>query len=156
KKYGEGVRHVMARRGQLVWFYVAGCVLVIVLLLSGVGREIFPTVDVGQFELRFHAPTGTKIEATEQIASKIMDIIKGEVGSDNVEMSVGFVGVQPPNYPINTIYLWTSGSEEGVLQVQLKRGTRVHVEDLKERLRRKFSSDMSDIRVSFEPSDIVS
>jgi multidrug efflux pump subunit AcrB len=156
EKYGDGVQRVMARRGALVVFYLAGCVVVIVLLLSGLGREIFPTVDVGQFELRFHAPTGTKIEATEQIASKIMDAIRGEVGADNVETSVGFVGVQPPNYPINTIYLWTSGSEEGVLQVQLKRGTRVRVEELKERLRRKFAGDLSDVRVSFEPSDIVS
>jgi multidrug efflux pump subunit AcrB len=85
-----------------------------------------------------------------------MDTIRGEVGKDNIEISVGFVGVQPPNYPINTIYLWTSGPEEGVLQVQLKRGTGVRVEDLKERLRRKFASEMPDLRVSFEPSDIVS
>jgi len=40
---------------------------------------------------------------TEQVASKIMDMIKGEVGADNVDISIGFVGVQPPNYPINTI-----------------------------------------------------
>ena len=156
QKYGEGVRNIMSRRGTLVSVYLAGCVVVIVLLLSVVGREIFPNVDVGQFELRFHAPTGTRIEVTEQVALKIMDIIKGEVGADNVDISIGFVGVQPPNYPINTIYLWTSGSEEGVLQVQLKRGTRVRVEDLKERLRRKFASNMPDVRISFEPSDIVS
>jgi multidrug efflux pump subunit AcrB len=156
QKYEESVRKVMSRRGTLVGLYLATCIVVIVLLLSAVGREIFPNVDVGQFELRFHAPTGTQIQATEQVASKIMDLIKGEVGADNVDISIGFVGVQPPNYPINTIYLWTSGSEEGVLQVQLKRGTRVRVEDLKERLRQKFASDMPDVRISFEPSDIVS
>jgi multidrug efflux pump subunit AcrB len=156
EKYSLNVQSVMARRGQLVGLYLAGCVVVIVFLLSAVGREIFPSVDVGQFQLRFHAPTGTRIEETEKFASKIMDMIKSEVGKDNVEISIGFVGVQPPNYPINTIYLWTSGSEEGVLQVQLKRGTRVHVEDLKERLRQKFASDMPDLRISFEPSDIVS
>jgi multidrug efflux pump subunit AcrB len=43
-----------------------------------------------------------------------------------------------------------------VLQVQLKRGTRVRGDELKERLRRKFTSNLSDVRVSFEPSDIVS
>ena len=69
QKYGEGVQNIMSRRGALVSVYLAGCVVVIVLLLSAVGREIFPNVDVGQFELRFHATTGTRIEVTEQIAS---------------------------------------------------------------------------------------
>ena len=156
ERYGNAVQRVMKRRGLLVATYLVGCTVLVVLLLSVLGTEIFPIVDVGQFQLRFHAPTGTRIEATEQVASKIMDTIRGEVGKDNIEISVGFVGVQPPNYPINTIYLWTSGPEEGVLQVQLKRGTGVRVEDLKERLRRKFASEMPDLRVSFEPSDIVS
>ena len=156
ERYGNAVERVMKRRGLLVGIYLAGCTILVVLLLSALGTEIFPNVDVGQFQLRFHAPTGTRIEATEQVAAKIMDIIRGEVGSDNVEISIGFIGVQPPNYPINTIYLWTSGSEEGVLQVQLKRATKVRIEELKERLRRKFASDMPDLRISFEPSDIVS
>jgi hypothetical protein len=66
---------------------------------------------------------GTRLERTEQIALQTLNAIKREVGLDNVEISFGFVGTQPPNYPINTIYLWSSGSEEAVLQVQLKRST---------------------------------
>jgi hypothetical protein len=70
-------------------------------------------------------------------------VIKREVGPDNVEISLGFVGTQPPNYPINTIYLWSSGSEEAVLQVQLKRGTGIGIEDLKERLRQKLPQELA-------------
>jgi multidrug efflux pump subunit AcrB len=73
-----------------------------------------------------------------------------------VEISLGFVGTQPPNYPINTIYLWSSGSEEAVLQVQLKPGTAIRIEDLKERLRQKLPQELAGVRFSFEPSDIVS
>ena len=73
-----------------------------------------------------------------------------------MEISLGFVGTQPPNYPINTIYLWSSGSEEAVLQVQLKRGTGIGIEDLKERLRQKLPQELPGVRFSFEPSDIVS
>ena len=40
---------------------------------------------------------------------------------DNIEISLGFVGVQNAAYPINTIHLWTSGPEEAVMQVQLNR-----------------------------------
>ena len=73
-----------------------------------------------------------------------------------MEISLGFVGTQPPNYPINTIYLWSSGSEEAVLQVQLKPGTAIRIEDLKERLRQKLPQELAGVRFSFEPSDIVS
>jgi multidrug efflux pump subunit AcrB len=54
------------------------------------------------------------------------------------------------------IYLWNGGSEEGVLQVQLKRGTPIRIEELKERLRKRFAEQLPDVSFSFEPSDIVS
>src|SRR5439155_17203398 len=97
-------------------------VAVLIILVAGhfLGREIFPIVDAGQFELRMRAPAGTRIEATENLARKTLDVIGREVGPENVAITGGFVGVQNPAYPINTIYLWTSGSEEAVLDVQLK------------------------------------
>ncbi|HXJ75273.1 MAG TPA: efflux RND transporter permease subunit, partial [Candidatus Dormibacteraeota bacterium] len=52
--------------------------------------------------------------------------------------------------------LWNGGSEEGVLQVQLKPGAPVRIEDLKERLRVRFAQELPDVTASFEPSDIVS
>jgi len=134
-----------------------GVSLGLVWLLGGrLGTEIFPTVDAGQFQLRLRAPTGTRIERTEVIAKNVLDAIKAEVGADNVEISLAFVGVQPPNFPINTIYLWTGGPEEAVLQVQLKHGAGGPVEKLKERLRDKLAAAMPEVRFSFEPSDIVS
>ena len=41
-----------------------------------IGTEIFPTVDTSQFQLRLRAPTGTRIERTELIALKALDVIK--------------------------------------------------------------------------------
>ena len=79
-----------------------------------------------------------------------------EAGAENVAITLGFVGVHAPSYPINLIYLWNGGSEEGVLQVQLKPGAPVRIEDLKERLRRKFAVQLPEVSFSFEPSDIVS
>ena len=88
------------------------------------GREIFPVVDAGQFELRLRAPAGTRIEKTEQLAQQTLDVISTRSRRrDNVaDLASGYVGVQPGAYPVNTIHLWTSGPEEAVLQVQLKPG----------------------------------
>ena len=66
---------------------------------------------------------------------KALDIIKHEVGPGNIAIESDFVGVQPPNYPINTIFLFTSGPHEAVMLVALKPEALLHGEDLKERLR---------------------
>ncbi len=142
-----------------------------------VGREIFPAVDAGQFQLRLKAPTGTRIEVTEQMAVQALDAIKNAVGPENVAISLGYVGLIPSSYPINTIYLWTSGPEEAVLRVAFKPGSGVRVDELKERLRQELAPVLKQwlqgrlvsqnlsvaeaerraggIRLSFEPADIV-
>src|ERR1700726_1927355 len=155
-RYDRFARAVMKRRRVVVLSYLIISGAIIVLVGSSLGTEIFPTVDTGQLQLHLRAPAGTRIERTEQIALQTLDVIKREVGPDNVDISLGFVGTQPPNYPINTIYLWSSGSEEAVLQVQLKRGTKIGIEDLKERLRQKLPQELPGVRFSFEPGAIVS
>src|SRR5688572_14435729 len=146
---------VVRLRWVVVPLYLVVALAVIYFVGRTLGREIFPIVDAGQFTLRVRAPAGTRIERTEQLALKTLDAIKQEVGQDNVSISMGFVGVQPGAYPVNTIHLWTSGPEETVLQVQLKPGA-ARVEELKETLRVKLAQQFPDVRFSFEPSDIVS
>jgi len=69
---------------------------------------------------------------------------------------LGFVGAQPPSYPINSIYLWTSGPQEAVLLVALKQGSSIRLADFKERLRQKLADALPGTAVSFEAGDIVS
>ena len=154
--YKSGLQRVMRVRWLVVGAYVVASGLVIVLIGRQLGTEIFPRVDAGQLQLRLRAPTGTHVTGTEAIALQVLDIIKQEAGADNVAITLGFVGVHAPSYPINLIYLWNGGSEEGVLQVQLKPGSRIGIEQLKERLRKKFAEQLPDVSFSFEPSDIVS
>src|SRR6266849_5655720 len=87
---------------------------------------------------------------------KALDIIKDEVGPENVEISSAFIGVQPAQYPVNTIYLFTSGPHEAVMLVALKQSARLHGEELKERLRARLSHELPDTAFSFEAGDIVS
>jgi multidrug efflux pump subunit AcrB len=154
-RYRDLSARVVRRRWIVVPAYLVAAGLIIVLVGGALGRAIFPTVDAGQFTLRMRAPAGTRIEETEKLANKALDIIRREVGADNVEITLGFVGVQNAAYPINTIYLWTSGPEEAVLQVQLKPKAAIRVADLEEQLRQKLAQELPRVRYSFEPSDIV-
>ncbi len=113
----------------------------VVLLGQQLGTEIFPQVDAGQFQFRLRGPDGTRIEQTEEITREALDFIGKEVGPENVAITLGYVGVVPSSYPINSVYLWTGGPEEAVMRVSLKRGV-VRVEDLKRRLRERLPAHL--------------
>ncbi|HZR20123.1 MAG TPA: efflux RND transporter permease subunit, partial [Verrucomicrobiae bacterium] len=137
-----------------LYLVVAGAVI----LLAGerLGTEIFPKVEAGQIQVRLRGPTGTELSGTESIALRALELIKEEVRPENVALTLGFLGVHGAAYPINFIYLWNGGPEEGVLQVQLKAGAPIKIEPLKERLRKVFAEQLPGVSFSFEPSDIVS
>jgi multidrug efflux pump subunit AcrB len=155
-RYGGFVRRTVKHGGPVVGAYLVVAFCFIWLFGGGLGREIFPKVDAGQIQVRLRAPAGTSVDRTEAIALKTLDLIQQQVGPQDVEVTLGFVGVHAPSYPINLIYLWNGGPEEGVVQVQLKREAKVRLEDLKERLRGELKARMPEVEFSFEPSDIVS
>jgi multidrug efflux pump subunit AcrB len=155
-RYTGVVRSIVAARGIVVTAYLVLAVLILLLLTPRLGTEIFPQVDAGQLQLRVRAPAGARIATTEKVALRVLDIVKQEAGgADKVEVTLGLVGTHAPNYPINLIYLWNGGSNEAVLQVQFKPGSGLRMEPLKERLRRRFATEVPDVSFSFEPSDIV-
>jgi multidrug efflux pump subunit AcrB len=152
-----GVAHWVGGRPWLVVTgYVVTAAAVIGVVGLRLGTDIFPLTETGQLQVRLRAPAGTQIDGTEALALQTLDIVKGEVGPENVAITLGFVGVHPSAYPINFIYLWNGGPEEAVVQVELKPGTPVHVEALKDRLRQTFAEAMPNVSFSFEPSDIIS
>lgn len=154
--YGRLVRGVVGLRYGLIPLYLALTAGVVGILGGRLGTEIFPLVDSGQLALRLKAPTGTRVEVTEQLALKALELIAAEAGPDSVALTLGLAGVHAPNYPVNLIHLWNGGPEEAHLSVQLKPGAPIRVPELRERLRTAFAERLPELRVSFEPSDIVS
>ena len=142
-------------RAVLVALYVVVTVAVVAGVGLHLGREIFPTGGAPQFQLRFRGPAGMKFEATERLADDVLDEIKDAAGPGNVDITLGFIGVQPSAYPINTVFLWTGGSQEGVLQIALNPHARLRLADFEEELRRRFAKRFPDAQFSFEPGDIV-
>ncbi len=156
ESYGRAIWGIVRLRWLVVPAYLAATVAVVFLVGRTLGVEIFPKVDAGRFQLRMRAPDGTRYEKTELLALEALRQIEKEVGKDEVETSVGYVGLLPSTYPINAIFQWTGGPEEAILRVALKEGSHVNIEQLKERLRETLAKQMPGVRLSFEPADIVS
>jgi multidrug efflux pump subunit AcrB len=158
-KLRSAYNHYLGAALKLRWPLVAGYLVVagvlIALLVPRLGTELFPQTDPPQFQVRLRAPTGTRIERTEVIALKALDVMRNEIGPENVSITTAFIGVQPASYPINTIFLWTSGPHEAVLTVAVKPEARRGSPELRERLRKKLHEALPNVAVSFEAGDIV-
>jgi multidrug efflux pump subunit AcrB len=151
----RSLQRLMRARGLLVTVYAVVAVAVVAVVGVRLGREIFPTGGAHEFQLRFRGPAGTKFESTERLADDVLAEIKQAAGPGNVEVSLGYVGVQPSSYPINTVFLWTGGSQEGVLHVALNADARIRLGDFEEDLRHRFATRFPLAQFSFEPGDIV-
>jgi multidrug efflux pump subunit AcrB len=119
------------------------------------GTELFPDANAPLLRMRLRAPAGTRIEETERIVLRALDVIQRDAGRDNVEITSDFLGVVPSSYPVDLIHLFTSGPQEAIVQVALKADA-PRGEGLRERIRADLRRVLPDCHVSFEAADIVS
>ncbi|HXJ00780.1 MAG TPA: efflux RND transporter permease subunit [Micropepsaceae bacterium] len=154
--YAGSLNPLLAWRWLIASVYLVAAIATIIVLFPRLGTDIFPKADAAQLQLRIRAPAGTQLERTEGYTQKILKLIKEEAGDANVGVSLALIGVHGSAYPINFIYLWNSGPQESVLQVELKGSSHTNIGALRERLRQRIAKDMSEVQVSFEPADIVS
>jgi RND family efflux transporter MFP subunit len=162
QKFVALCRAAVGIRWLLVPVGLAGCLAVAWLTGRTLGLEIFPRIDAGRFQVRIEAPTGTRIEKTEQIVQRVLEVVDEETGgtkagaSSVVDISVGYAGLIPSSYPINAIYQWTGGPEEAVLRVAMRPDAHVDIAALIARLRERLPGELPGVSFSFEPADIIS
>ncbi len=153
--WGALLQRLAPIRWVVLGVYVS-IVLAIVLLLGPLlGQELFPNLGATQFRLRLDAPTGTRVEKTEQLATGVLDEIRKAAGPGNVAITLGYVGTQGASYPINTVFLWTSGPHEAVMNVALRPEAHIDVPALEEKLRQTLPGEFPGATFSFEPGDLV-
>jgi multidrug efflux pump subunit AcrB len=152
----EGYLRVVLRfRWPLVLAYLVAAAGVLYILLPHMGTELFPDANAPLLRVRLRAPAGTRIEETERIVLRALNLIQKDAGQQNVTITSDFMGVVPASYPVDLIHLFTSGPQEAIIQVAVKPDT-PRGEALRERIRRDLHRDLPNCQVSFEAADIVS
>jgi multidrug efflux pump subunit AcrB len=176
--YTAVVRGIVRVRWLIVPGYLAGAGFVLWFLFGQLGTAIFPPSDKGQFRFRMKAPTGSRIERTEELTREAVRIIEAEAGAGNVATTVGYVGQFPTNYPVQATHQWTSGPDEALMLVSFRPNSGVRIEEFKNRLRevlpvklgdwlrQRWSADgvpsaeiekrVGGLALSFEPGDLIS
>jgi multidrug efflux pump subunit AcrB len=97
---------------------------------------LFPQVDSGEFVVRFRAPPGSNFEITRQVWTKALQVIQEEAGAENVAISMGFAGQQPPVFSVNNLILFMRGPDDGQMRVALREGSGVRLSAFREQLRK--------------------
>ena len=115
---------------------------------------------------------------TEKLTEESLKIIKDVVGEDKLSITVSYVGVTAPTYTVNSIFLWTGGTDQSVIRVALKPDSGMRIVDVKDRLRHDLPDRLipwmkdqlvknfnytpasaaaraSQMSFSFEPADVV-
>ncbi|WP_035806686.1 efflux RND transporter permease subunit [Lunatimonas lonarensis] len=155
ERYQSTLSRLLQQSKLTVAFYGVLSLLSVAGLYLLIGTEIFPQVDAGQFQVRVNAKEGTRIEQTERLTQRFYKELEVLTGKGNIEISSGFVGTIPSAYPASTTYIWNSGPQQAVLTVKLKEGSGIKVAQLKEDIRMMVSEKLPELRISFEPADIV-
>ena len=156
KRFAGLVRSAMPLRNLIIPAYLIIFVALSVVLFTQIGREMFPSADADEFRLRIRAATGSRVEVTEQKVLKTIEVIKQEAGPGNLVASLGYAGQQPVQFVISSVFLWTSGPHEAVMDFKLRKAANIDLPTFKDKLRKRFAREMPDVGYSFEPGDLVS
>ena len=83
------------------------------------GVAFFPRTDPGQFVINVKAPSGTRIELTNDYMARVEDDIRQVIPEEDLGMIVSNIGV---NADLSAIYTTNSAMHTAFVQVQLKEG----------------------------------
>jgi multidrug efflux pump subunit AcrB len=137
---------------------VAGSFVLLVAAVAGLGpllnREFFPEVDAGAFEMTVRAPTGSRIEKTEEELAKVEQFIRDTIPEHDLEMIVAQIGVAPD---ISSAYTPNAGPMDAIVKVQLKEHRTRSAQEYVSLLRHGLAGDdrFSQLEFSFDAGGMV-
>jgi multidrug efflux pump subunit AcrB len=141
-------------RKPVVLAYLAGFILLAAVLFMQIGRDVLPVVNSPQFQVRLKAPDGTRLEVTEKKVKSFLKEVEKLVGKENVAISSAYIGQHPSTFAVSPIYLYNSGPHDALIQIALK-NYNGDVAELKDKLRGSIKQIMPEVRLSFEPIELV-
>ena len=151
--YVRGLDAVL-RRPRLT---VAVALILLAATVIGLGprlrREFFPEADAGAFEIYVRAPSGTRIEVTEEKIAKVEDFIREELEGD-LQITISELGVVAD---LSAAYTPNAGPMDAVVKVQLAHERSRSAQECVGLLRRGFAAQkrFADLEFAFDAGGMV-
>jgi multidrug efflux pump subunit AcrB len=155
RRYALILTSIFRMKWPIVLAYVVSTTALLFFLVPSLKTEIFPMGNPSSFQLRIAGPAGTRMGITERYTQKALNVITRQIKEKNLDISISYVGTQPPNFAVSNVYIWTSGPQEAVLLVSIREGAHINLNRLKEELRKELDKALPEVKISFESGDIV-
>jgi HAE1 family hydrophobic/amphiphilic exporter-1 len=149
--YEKWVRKALERPVQVVvGFLIFFCLCF--LLYPFMGVSFFPRTDAGQFVINVKAPTGTRIELTDDYVKRVEDIVHQVVPAGELETIVSNIGLTPD---LSSLFTPNSGMHTAFIQVGLKEDHKESSFLYMDRVRARIASQIPDLRTYFQSGGLV-
>ena len=137
-------------RDALIIF--TGMFLLSFLLTPFIGVSFFPRSDAGQFVINVKAPTGTRIEVTNDYIKQVEEIVRQVVKPEDLNTVVSNIGVMPD---LSALFTPNAGMHSAFVQVGLKEdhGTSSFV--YMNEVRRRIAAQLPQLRTYFQSGGLV-
>ena len=150
-KYDEFLEKSLNNPWMTVGVIMGGFVLSLA-LSPLLGVAFFPRTDPGQFVISVKAPSGTRIELTNNYIARVEEDIREVVPKDELSMIVSNIGV---NADLSSIYTPNSAMHTAFVQVQLQHEHKTSSFVYIDRVRRKLASDLPEVSTFFQTGGLV-
>lgn len=144
----------MPYRKVIVSVYCFSVLCLVAWAFLSIGKDMMPRLNNGQFQLRIKEPDGTRLERTEEKMAQVLRIIDSTSGH-HVKITSSYVGMIPSSYGTSNLYIFNTGTNEAVVQVNLTDDYKVKMDEFKDALRKNIARAIPDLRLSFEPIDMT-
>lgn len=149
--YEHWVKKAVARPGRTV-AVLGGAFVLSLLIYPFLGLAFFPRTDAGQFTVNLKVPTGTRLEVTEQYVAKVEDLIRTQVGQQNVKMVVSNLGVVPD---FSSLYTTNAGPYMATIQVALADSHPLSSFQYMDRVQKTMAEQFPDLRTFLSSGSMV-
>jgi HAE1 family hydrophobic/amphiphilic exporter-1 len=149
--YDISVRKSLLRPISVV-LGVLGVFLLSLSLFPFMGLSFFPRTDPGQFVINVKAPSGTRIELTDQYIARVEQDIRSVVPPRDLGMIVSNIGITPD---FSAIYTSNSGQHTAFVQVSLKEGHSKSSFAYMNLVRSKLRDDLPELSTYFQTGGLV-
>jgi HAE1 family hydrophobic/amphiphilic exporter-1 len=149
--YEKWVQKTLDRPREVVIGFI--CVFFLsFLLLPFIGVSFFPRTDAGQFVIDVKAPTGTRIELTENYVKQVEAIVHQVVKPPDLDTVISNIGVMAD---LSALFTPNSAMHTAFIQVGLKKDHRVSSFTYMDQVRRRISAELPELRTYFQSGGLV-
>jgi multidrug efflux pump subunit AcrB len=158
RRYDRMLMHydIAVRKSLLKPAITVGSVLAAFLLSLGLfpflGLAFFPRTDPGQFVINVKAPTGTRLEVTDQYIARVEQDIRSVIPPRDLGMIVSNIGITPD---FSAIYTSNSGQSTAFVEVSLLKGHSLSSFEYMNRVRSKLTNDVPELSTYFQTGGLV-